>query len=118
VLDPNLAALLTEDVVWKPKTGVDGDGQDVWGDPVTLKCYPSYGAVQIQRSGGVVYTSTMSLSFDGDDERVKQFKLGDLFTSPGIAGGQRQEAKDISAVHSPGPSFGEPMSTWLVEVFL
>ncbi len=117
-LDPNIAALLTFDVEWQSKTGHDKYGQDEWSDPVTLKCYPTFGAMQVQRQDGTVYVSQQALYFDANDANVASFKLGDRFTAVGIAGGQAQEAVEISPMYSPGPSFGEAMAPWLVEVRL
>lgn len=117
-LDPNLAALLTVDVDWQKKQGLDKNGQDTWASAVTLKCYPAFGSQQIQKPDGVVYTSTVALYFDANDTHVKTFQLGDRFTAPGIAGGQTLEAQRIEPNYSPGPSLGEPMAAWLVEVSL
>ncbi len=117
-LDPNIAALLVVDVSWQAKTGVDDYGNDQWADPITLSCYPTYGARQIQRADGTVYVSQQSLTFDASDDNVQAFQLGDRFTSVGIAGGQTMEAQEIAPVYSPGPGLGEPMTAWLVEVFL
>jgi hypothetical protein len=117
-LDSNLAALLTVDVQWQGKTGNDGYGQDTWAAPVTLKCYPAYGAAQVQRGDGTVYVSDQSLSFDASDTHVQTFQLGDRFTSVGIAGGQTMEAVAIEPNYSPGPSLNAPMTAWIVEVRL
>lgn len=117
-LDPNLAALLTVSVDWQAKTGLDKNGQDTWGAAVTLKCYPSFGARQIQNRDGTIYTSAVTLLFDASNAHVQTFKLGDKFTAPGIAGGQAQEAREIETSYSPGPSLNEAMSQWLVEVVL
>ena len=117
-LDQNLAALLTETCEWAQKTGVDKHGQDVWAAPIALKCYPAFGAMQIQRPDGVVYTSDQGLYFDASDANVQQFKLGDKFTSVGIAGGQTMEAVAIEPNYSPGPSLGAAMTAWIVEVRL
>lgn len=117
-LDPNLAALMTLDCSWESKTGVDLHGQDTWADPVTLKCYPAFGALQIQRPNGTVYNSDQALYFDASDANVQTFKLGDRFTSVGIAGGQTLEAVAIEPNYSPGPSLGAPMAAWIVEVRL
>lgn len=117
-LDPNLAALLTTDVTWRSKTGVDKNGQDTWAVAVTLKCYPAFGALQIPKSDGTVYVSEQALYFDANDSRVATFKLGDKFTAPGIAGGQTLEAVSIESTVSPGPSLGAAMAPWIVEVRL
>ena len=117
-LDSNLAALLTVDVSWQAKTGNDGYGQDTWDAAVTLKCYPAYGATQVQKTDGSVYTSDQSLYFDANDANVQTFQLGDKFTSPGIAGGMTMEAVAIEANYSPGPSLNAPMVAWIVEVRL
>lgn len=122
-LDPNIAALLTVQVSYSRKTGLDKNGQDVWAAPVTLNCYPASGTSggggrQIQRKDGTVYVSTLSLYFDAGDETVQGFQLGDKFTAPGIGGGQTLEAAAISPTFSPGPDLGDPMSEWLVEVSL
>lgn len=117
-LDPNLAALLTEEISYQPKIGVDKHAQDVWGDAVTLKCYPAFGAQQIQKADGTLYDSEMALYFDASDPIVQGFQLGDRFTAPGIAGGQTQEAERIEPNYSPGPRLGDPMKAWLIEVSL
>lgn len=117
-LDPNLSALLTKSVSWQSKTGTDKYGQDTWAAAVSLKCYPSYGSKQVQRRDGTVYESSMSLYFDGNDANVQTFQLGDKFTSPGMAGGQTQEAVEITPEFSPGPSLNEGMTQWMVEVML
>ena len=117
-LDRNLAALLTVDVSYQRKTGVDKHGQDTWAAPVTLKCYPAFGARQIQRPDGTIYTSTQALYFDANDATVQAFQLGDKFTSVGIAGGQTLEAQEIAPNYSPGPALGETMAPWIVEVYL
>lgn len=117
-LDPNLAALLTVSVSWSQKTGVDANGQDVWSAPVTLKCYPALGSKMIERRDGTVYTSEQALYFDANDPHVQTFKLGDRFTSVGIAGGQTLEAEQIETTYSPGPSLNQGMAQWLVEVLL
>lgn len=118
MLDENLAALLTETVSYQAKSGLDENGQDSWDDPVTLKCYPVLGAREIQRRDGTVYVSRQTLMFDANDETVQCFKLGDRFTSIGIAGGQTKEAVGIDSSYSPGPDIGAPMEQWLVEVSL
>lgn len=117
-LDENLAALLTEDVSYQAKATLDANGQDVWSDPVTLKCYPTLGARQIQRRDGTIYVSNQTLTFDANDETVQGFKLGDRFTTVGIAGGAALEAVSIEPSYSPGPDLGAPMEQWLVEVAL
>lgn len=117
-LDANLAALLTTSVQWSQRTGVDGDSQDLWAAPVTLKCYPAYGSMQVQRKDGSLYTSDQSLYFDANDTHVATFQIGDKFTSPGIAGGVTMEAVAIEANYSPGPSLGAGMTAWIVEVRL
>lgn len=117
-LDQNLAALLTTDVVWTAKTGVDEFGQDTWASPVTLKCYPAFGARQLQKPDGSIYVSAQALYFDADDANVQSFQLGDKFTAPGIAGGMSMEAQQIEPNYSPGPHFGDPLDAWLVEVSL
>lgn len=117
-LDANLAALLTVDVLYQAKTGVDKFGQDTWADAVTLKCYPAFGAQQIQKPDGTVYDSRMGLYFDASNPTVAAFKLGDRFIAPGIAGGQAQEAQRIEPNYSPGPRLGDPMKAWIVEVSL
>lgn len=117
-LDLNVAALLVVDVLWQPKTGLGDRGQDTWGDAITLQCYPAFGAMQVQKNDGTVYTSTVALYFDANDSRVQQFELGDRFTSPGIAGGQTLEAQRIEPTYSPGPDLGDAMTPWLVEVSL
>ena len=117
-LDANLAALLTVDVSWAGKSGNDGYGQDAWAAPVTLKCYPAFGSMQVARKDGSVYTSDQSLYFDANDANVKTFQLGDKFTSVGIAGGETLEAVSIEPNYSPGPSLNAPMVAWIVEVRL
>jgi len=117
-LDANLAALLTVDVSYAGKTGVDKHGQDTWDAPITLKCYPAYGASQVQKKDGSLYTSNQSLYFDANDTHVASFQLGDRFTSPGIAGGVTMEAVAIEANYSPGPSLNAAMTPWIVEVRL
>lgn len=123
-LDVNISALLTEDCTYYPKSGVDKHGQETWGAGVTLKCFPAAGSTggagarQITKPDGTIYISTMSLSFDANNTTVQGFQLGDKFTSPGIAGGQTLEAREISTSYSPGPSLGEAMAAWLVEVSL
>ena len=117
-LDPNLAALFTESVQWQGKTGVDKHGQDTWAAAVTLKCYPAFGALQVARPDGTVYTSDQALYFDANDTHVQGFQLGDRFTSVGIAGGQTLEAVAIEPNYSPGPSLGAAMTAWIVEVRL
>ena len=117
-LDSNLAALLTVDVQWAGKSGNDGYGQDTWAAPVTLKCYPAFGSMQVSRKDGSVYTSDQSLYFDANDANVATFQLGDRFTSVGIAGGETLEAVSIEPNYSPGPSLNAPMVAWIVEVRL
>jgi len=117
-LDSNLAALLTVDVAWAGKTGVDKRGQDTWAAPITLKCYPAYGAMQVQKRDGSEYTSDQSLYFDANDTHVQTFQMGDKFTSPGIGGGVTMEAVSIEANYSPGPSLNAAMVPWIVEVRL
>lgn len=117
-LDPNISALLTVDVDWQAKSGLGDRGQDTHAAAVTLQCYPAYGGEQIQSREGVVYTSVATLYFDGNNAHVQTFQLGDLFTSPGIAGGQTLEAKRIEPTYSPGPALNETMGQWLVEVTL
>jgi hypothetical protein len=117
-LDSNLAALLTVDVVWQSKSGTGGYGEDTWGAPVTLKCYPTYGVAQVPKADGTVYVSEQALYFDASDSRVATFKLGDRFTAPGIGGGQAMEAVAITPEYSPGPSLGAAMTPWIVEVRL
>lgn len=117
-LDSNLAALLTTDVSWAAKSGVDKHGHDTWATPITLKCYPAYGAMQIQKKDGTIYVSDQSLYFDANDTHVQTFQLGDKFTSPGIAGGVTMEAVAIEANYSPGPSLNAAMTAWIVEVRL
>lgn len=117
-LDSNLAALLTVDIAYEAKNGTDEYGSETWPAPVTLQCYPSQGARQVQRRDGTVYESTMALYFDANDATVQGFQLGDRFTAPGIAGGQALEAVEIAPSYSPGPSIGAPQEPWLVEVLL
>lgn len=117
-LDENLAALLVVPVSWQHKTGLDGNGQDEWAEPVTLKCYPAYGSKTVQKRDGTVYESTQVLYFDANDPNVAQFELGDRFTSVGVAGGITLEAVAIAPEYSPGPSLNAPMQPWLVEVTL
>lgn len=117
-LDSNIAALLTVDVAYEAKSGVDEYGQEQFADPVTLKCYPTLGSRQITRRDGTVYVSQMTLTFDAADATVAAFQLGDRFTAPGIAGGQQLEAQSIEGTYSPGPSIGQPQEPWLVEVIL
>lgn len=117
-LDANLAALFTENCQWQARSGVDVHGQDTWAAAVTLKCYPAFGQLQIQRKDGTVYSSDMALYFDATDTHVQSFQLGDRFSAPGIAGGQAMEAVAIEPSYSPGPSLGAAMSAWIVEVRL
>ena len=117
-LDSNLAALLTVDVSWQGKTGNDGYGQDAWAAAVTLKCYPAFGAMEVQKKDGSVYTSDQALYFDANDANVQTFQMGDKFTSVGIAGGQTMEAVSIEPNYSPGPSLNAAMTPWIVEVRL
>lgn len=117
-LDENLAALLTEDVQYQRRIGVDKNGQPTWATAVTLKCYAAYGARAVQKSDGTTYTSTQALWFDANDAVVKQFKLGDRFTAIGIGGGQTVEAVTIEPMYSPGPGLNEPTTAWIVEVSL
>lgn len=117
-LDPNLKALLAVEVEWEHKTGLDANGQDIWAAAVQLLCYPAYGSKAVQRRDGTVYESTQILYFDANDPNVQQFKLGDRFTSVGVAGGVTLEAVEIAPEYSPGPSLNEPMQPWLVEVTL
>lgn len=117
-LDPNIAALLTETVTYQAKSGRDQYGQDTWAAPVQLKAYPTFGARQIEKPDGTIYTSTQTLFFDGSNATVQGFQLGDLFTAVGVAGGHTLEAVQIAGTFSPGPSLGEPMYEWLVEVSL
>jgi len=117
-LDPNLSALLTMDCQWRAKSGTDKHGQDSWAAPVTLKCYPAYGASQVTKADGTEYVSGEALYFDGSDTHVATFQLGDKFTSVGIAGGQTMEAVAIEGNYSPGPSLNAAMTPWIVEVRL
>lgn len=117
-LDANLSALLTVQVAWAQKTGLDANGQDTWAAPVTLKCYPAYGTRMVEKRDGTVYESRQILYFDANDANVAQFKPGDKFTSVGIAGGITLEAVEITSEYSPGPTLNEPMAPWLVEVLL
>lgn len=117
-LDPNIAALLTEDVVWQAKTGTDINGQDVWAAGVTLKCYSAYGSAMVEKKDGTIYTSKQALIFDANDANVQTFQPGDKFTSVGIAGGQTLEAQEVAPAYSPGPSLNQPNAPWLVEVYL
>src|SRR5690348_8456843 len=110
-LDPDLKALLTEDVLYEEKiAGLGKNGQESYAAAVTLKCYPMSGARQVQQPDGTLYTSTQVLYFDADDETVQGFKLGDRFTSIGIAGGQTLKAAMIEVTYSPGPLLGEAMT--------
>lgn len=124
-LDPNIKALMTTDVSWERKTGVDKHGQDVWAAAVTLKCLvdggvgTGSGGRMIQRRDGTDYLSTQSLWFDANDANVQLFQLGDRFTAVGIGGGMAKEAQGITAFYGIGPSLGDPnMDPWAVEVAL
>lgn len=117
-LDSNIAALLTVNVTYTAKTGVDKNNKDTYAAPVVLKCYPAYGARMVQKRDGTIYESAQTLYFDANDTHVQGFQLGDKFQSVGIAGGQTLEAQEIASVTSPGPSIGAPNAAWLVEVYL
>ena len=117
-LDANLSVLLTTDVQWYGRSGVDKHGQETWNAPVTLKCYPTFGAVQVLRKDGSLYLSNQALYFDANDTHVQQFQLGDKFQAVGIGGGMQLEAVSIDASYSPGPSLNAPMTPWIVEVIL
>lgn len=121
-LPAEIAELMTVACSWEKSTGLDGHGQPVYADPVTLNCWVEQsgfvagGLESVRRAPGTSIDIEYDLYFDGSDENVKQFTNLDRFTIEPI-GIQGRVIQALFVETAFGPPF-DNQDPWLVRVAL
>lgn len=120
-LPPEIAALLTAEVIWEKWLGFDGHAEPRYDAPVSLTCWieprptiSAGGANAIRRPENTSVDLQYTLYFSGDNADARGMSTFDRFTLPTpFSSDKPLQADYVNAWY--GPPF-DNLNPWLIEV--